>query len=69
MNKNALKTIVWQEGDYFVSQCLNVDVASFGDTRKEALTNLREALALYFEDPDTDEASEVTSPELIETTL
>jgi len=39
----SLKYIVYKEGEYYVSQCLNVDVSSFGDT-------LQDALELYFED-------------------
>ena len=42
---------LWQEGDWFVAQCLEVDVASQGETEEEALANLREALELYFEPP------------------
>lgn len=42
---------VWREGSWFVSQCLEVDVASQGRTEEEALTNLKEALELYFEAP------------------
>ncbi len=45
-----IKYIVYQEDKHFVSQCLNVDVSSFGDTIDEAVTNLIEALELYFED-------------------
>ena len=41
--------VVWQEDKYFVSQCLNVEVSSFGDTIQEAINNLKEALELYFE--------------------
>jgi len=40
-----------REGQWVVAQCLEVDVASQGSTDEEALANLREALALYFEDP------------------
>ena len=43
--------IVWREGDWYVSQCLEIDVASQGATEKEALENLKEALELYFEPP------------------
>lgn len=50
MKTIQLNNAVWKEGDYYVAQCLNVDVSSFGDTKDEALTNLREALELYFED-------------------
>jgi predicted RNase H-like HicB family nuclease len=41
----------WQEGDWFVAQCLEVDVASQGPTEAEALANLREALMLHFTTP------------------
>ena len=50
MRKIDLKNIVWKEGKYYVAQCLNVDVSSFGKTKKEALAALDEALELYFED-------------------
>jgi predicted RNase H-like HicB family nuclease len=42
---------VWREGNWYVSQCLEVDVASQGKTEEEALTSLKEALELYFEPP------------------
>ena len=50
MKKLNLQSIIWKEGKYFVSQCLNIDVSSFGKTKKEALKNLSEAIDLYFED-------------------
>lgn len=34
-----------------MAQCLEVDVASQGRTEEEALQNLKEALELYFEEP------------------
>jgi len=45
-----LKYIVYKEGKYFVSQCLNVDVSSFGTTVEKAVESLKVALELYFED-------------------
>ena len=42
---------VWREGSWFVAQCLEVDVASQGESEEQALANLREALELYFEEP------------------
>ena len=42
--------IVWKEGKYYVSRCINVNVTSFGDSIDEAISNLREAVELYFED-------------------
>lgn len=41
----------WQEDDCSVAQCLEVDVASQGNTEEEAVANLREALELHFELP------------------
>jgi predicted RNase H-like HicB family nuclease len=49
--KRPFSATVWREGDWFVSQCLEVDVASQGSTEAEALANLREALELHFEPP------------------
>lgn len=40
---------VYREEKFIVAQCLNVDVSSFGSTRKEAVANLKEAVELYFE--------------------
>jgi len=42
---------VWQEGEWFIAQCREVDVASQGLTEQEALDNLCEALELHFEPP------------------
>ncbi|MCI0526172.1 MAG: type II toxin-antitoxin system HicB family antitoxin [Nitrospira sp.] len=49
--KRTFTATVWREGNWFVAQCLEVDVASQGGTEEEALANLREALELYFEPP------------------
>ena len=40
---------VYRENKFYVAQCLNVDVSSFGQTRPEAVANLKEAVELYFE--------------------
>ncbi len=60
----SLKNIVWKEGKYYVAQCLNVEVSSFGKTKKEALANLDEALALYFEDTKLVQMTKVLRPEI-----
>lgn len=64
-----LANVVWKEGKHFVAQCLNVDVSSFGDSKKEALDNLKEALELYFQDEPTTLVNEITQPEVISTKL
>lgn len=41
---------ITHEGDWYVARCLQVEVASQGESIEQALANLREALELYFED-------------------
>jgi len=62
MRKIDLKSVVWKEGNYYISQCLEVDVSSFGKTKKEALAMLQDALQLYFEDIPIPKKTEVKSP-------
>ena len=50
MEQRILENVVWKEGEYYVAQCLNIDLSSFGSTREEALSNLDEAINLYLED-------------------
>lgn len=65
MKKTVLENVVWKEGKHYVSQCLNVDVASFGKTKKEALKKLDEALELYFEDENIIRITKIERPEII----
>jgi len=44
---------VWREESWFVAQCVEVDVASQGESEEQALMNLREALELHFEEPQS----------------
>ncbi len=69
MKARQLNNVIWKEGNYYVAQCLNVEVSSFGANREEALKNLSEALSLYFEDNEEPEMHEVNSPELAEMIL
>jgi predicted RNase H-like HicB family nuclease len=55
---------VHREEDWYVAQCLEVDVASQGPTIDEALANLAEAVELYLEEVD-DPARFVTSTPLV----
>jgi predicted RNase H-like HicB family nuclease len=50
MKKIEFASVVWREARYYVAQCLNVDVSSFGRTKPAALKNLKEAVQLYYED-------------------
>ena len=69
MKKINLKNIVWKEGKYYVAQCLNVDVSSFGKTKKEALASLNEALELYFEDAKKSDFTKIERPEIVHSSL
>lgn len=62
MRKIDLKSVIWKEGDYYISQCLEVDVSSFGKTKKQAINNLQDALGLYFEDIPFPQEIEVKNP-------
>lgn len=64
MNKINLKNVVWKEGKDYISWNLNTGIASFGDTKKEALVALEEALELYLEDMPTIKIQKVERPSL-----
>lgn len=69
MAKIPLKYAIWKEGKYYVSQCLNVEVSSFGKTPKEAFKNLEEALELYFEDVKTPKVTKVMKVQIVSGSL
>ncbi len=66
---NQFTNIVWKEGKYFVAQCLNVDVSSFGKTYEEALKNLQEAVELYLEDAPRGSINKIEMPSISMTEL
>ncbi len=45
--KQSFTARVYPEGDWFVAQCLEVDIASQGKNEDETLRNLQEALELH----------------------
>ena len=69
MSRIPLKTVVWKEGKHYVAWCLNNGVSSFGDTKKEALESLQEALELYFEDMPLENVIKVERPDIIPLTF
>jgi predicted RNase H-like HicB family nuclease len=44
--------IIKQEEEWFVATCLENNIASQGKTIDEAILNLKEAIALYYEDEE-----------------
>lgn len=67
--ERRLSYVVYQEDDGFVARCLDVNVASEGDTELEAIDSLREALELYFEDADELDLPPVTHAHVDSLTL
>jgi predicted RNase H-like HicB family nuclease len=57
-----LTAAIIQEGPWYVARCLEVEVASQGETLEEARANLTEALELYFEG---DSEADVAGPAVI----
>jgi len=62
--KRQFSVTVWKEENWHVSQCLDLDVASRGETEEEALANLKEALQLHFETPRATRARRVRTIEV-----
>jgi predicted RNase H-like HicB family nuclease len=52
-----LTAVVVRDDGWYVARCLEVEVASQGESVEAALDNLREALELYFEDAPVVEGS------------
>ena len=46
--------LIWEEPPYFVAKCLDLNVASQGRTRDEAIKRLAEAIDLFLEDTSQD---------------
>ena len=60
-----IKYVVYKEGDYYVSQCLNVEVSSFGESIDEAISALKEAVVLYFENESDNSEYQVIGETLL----
>lgn len=65
MQKINLQNVVWKEGKNYVAWNLNTSVSSFGDTKKDALENLEEALELHFEDLPFSRINKIERPDLV----
>lgn len=47
--KRTFTARVWPENGWFIAQAIEIDIASQGESEREALANLREAIELYYE--------------------
>ena len=52
MVRYQLTAMVWEEDELYVSRCVELEIASCGDTPKEALAMLRDAVDLYRENAE-----------------
>src|SRR5581483_1902143 len=62
--KQKFTASIWQEDEWFVAQCIEVDVASQGRTEDEAIDNLRDALELHFTPPVATVAPQIRALEI-----
>jgi predicted RNase H-like HicB family nuclease len=66
---NFKGTIIIKQEEWFVATCLENNIASQGKTINEAIVNLKEAVALYYEDEKQEELSLVQNDQIYITTL
>lgn len=62
MDSQRLTAIVEREDDGFTALCPELDIASEGNSIKEARANLVEALTLFFETADESEIARRAGP-------
>ncbi len=68
MKRYQFTTLIWEEDGVYVSKCIEIELSSCGDTPKEALENLREAIDLWLKNAEglgllSDALPSITSPE------
>lgn len=62
--RETFTATVWREGDLYVAQCREIEIASQGETEDAALANLQEAIELHFEPPITTVVPEIRTIEV-----
>ena len=67
--KHQLTVIIEKENGGYVALCPELDIASQGDTIKEARGNLQEAVELFFETADPSEIKKRMHDEVFVTRL
>jgi predicted RNase H-like HicB family nuclease len=61
--------IIKQEEEWFVATCLENNIASQGKTIDESIANLKEAIALYYEDEKEEDINLSLNDQIYITTL
>ncbi len=47
MKSYQFTVTIWEEDGVYVSKCVELEIASCGDTPRDALDNIREAIDIY----------------------
>lgn len=47
--RQGYHALLWREESWYVAKCVEVEVASQGKTKNDALNNLQETLDLFYE--------------------
>jgi predicted RNase H-like HicB family nuclease len=50
-NPSLFTASVWREGRLYIAQCREIEIASQGRSKQEAISNLSEAIELHFTPP------------------
>jgi predicted RNase H-like HicB family nuclease len=50
-NPSLFTASVWREGRIYIAQCREIEIASQGRSKEEAISNLGEAIELHFTPP------------------
>ena len=61
--------VIKKEEEWFVATCLETGIASQGKTIDEATENLKEAIALYYEDEINDDITVLQNEQIYVTSL
>ncbi|GMV99578.1 MAG: hypothetical protein AMXMBFR84_07170 [Candidatus Hydrogenedentota bacterium] len=60
--RHGFTASVWREGEWFVAQGIEIEIASQGETEEESLANLQEAIELHMSQPVATAAHWMTQP-------
>jgi predicted RNase H-like HicB family nuclease len=52
----SVTAIIHKGEKFFIGECLEVDIITQGNTIDEVLSNLKESIALYFENENTEKS-------------
>jgi len=63
--QHTIKAFIKKSEKYYVAECLEIPVVTQGKTLDEAVSNLKEAVALHLEGEDLEQLGLVPNPTLI----